>query len=266
MEQRITRAKRAVAQAGRGFETPDAIERSERLGVVAAMIYLVFNEGYSATGGDAHIRIPLCDEAIRLARLLQRLFPAEPELMGLLALLLLQHSRSGSRLDNAGEIVLLDDQDRSLWNRTAIDEGLALIDTAMLHRKAGPYQVQAALAATHARAASPEDTDWAQIDVLYAALERLQPSPVVTLNRAVAVSKTKGAQAALEMIEPLARPLAGYFNFHGLRGALLQQIGRDREARHAFDEAISLANSSAEAAHIRANRDRLAAKYSSQAG
>lgn len=264
MEQRITRAKRTIAQAGHEFVTPDATERSERLGVVAATIYLVFNEGYSATGGDAHIRVPLCDEAIRLARLLLRLFPAEPELMGLLALMLLQHSRSAARLDEAGEIVLLDDQDRSQWNRTAIDEGLALIDKAILHRKAGPYQVQAALAATHARAASPDDTDWAQIDALYAALERLQPSPVVTLNRAVAVSKTQGAQAALDMIEPLARPLAGYFNFHGLRGALLQQIGRDREARQAFDEAISLANSPAEAAHIRANLDRLSAKSTSQ--
>jgi RNA polymerase sigma-70 factor (ECF subfamily) len=257
MEQRITRAKRAVAQAGREFETPDAVERSKRIGVVAAMIYLVFNEGYSATGGDAHVRTPLCEEAIRLARLLLRLFPAEPELMGLLALMLLQHSRSAARLDANSEIILLDDQDRSLWNRTAIDEGLALIDKAILHRTPGPYQIQAALAATHARAARPADTDWAQIDALYAALERIQPSPVVTLNRAVAVSKTRGAEAALAMIEPLERPLAGYFHFHGLRGAMLLQLGRQREARQAFDQAISLANTPAEAAHIRANLDKL---------
>lgn len=266
MEQRITRAKRAVAQAGREFETPDAVARSERLGVVASMIYLVFNEGYSATGGDAHVRTPLCEEAIRLARLLLRLFPAEPELMGLLALMLLQHSRSASRLDDNGEIILLDDQDRSRWNRTAINEGLALIDKAMLHQTPGTYQIQAALAATHARAAKPADTDWAQIDALYAALERIQPSPVVTLNRAVAVSKTKGPEAALELIEPLAKPLGGYFNFHGLRGALLQQLGRDREARHAFDEAISLANTPAEAAHIRANLDKLASNSERKTG
>lgn len=260
MEQRITRAKRAIAQAGREFETPDAVARSERLGIVASMTYLLFNEGYSATGGDAHVRAPLCEEAIRLARLLLRLFPAEPELMGLLALMLLQHSRSAARLDEAGEIVLLDDQDRELWNRRAIDEGLALIDKAILHRTPGPYQIQAALAATHARAPTPQETDWAQIDALYAALERLQPSPVVTLNRAVAVSKTRGPEAALELLEPLAKPLDSYFNYHGLRGALLQQLGRDRDARQAFDEAISLANTPAEAAHIRANLDKLTSK------
>lgn len=257
MEQRITRAKRAIGQAGREFETPDAVERAQRLGAVAAMIYLVFNEGYSATGGDAHMRAPLCEEAIRLARLLLRLFPAEPEIMGLLALMIIQHSRAAARLDADGAIILLDDQDRALWNRTAINEGLALIDKAILHRTPGPYQIQAAIAATHARASAPADTDWAQIDALYAALERLQPSPVVTLNRAVALSKTQGPEAALALIEPLAKPLAGYFHFHGLRGALLGQLGKEREARQAFDQAIALANTPAEAAHIRANLDRL---------
>ena len=257
MEQRITRAKARVASAGVPFETPGAVERSERLSAVAAMIYLIFNEGYSASGETSEIRKPLCEEAIRLARLLLRLFQSEPEIMGLTALLLLQHARTAARFDANGEIVLLDDQDRSLWNQKMIAEGLALIDKAMLHRRSGPYQVQAAIAALHARAARPEDTDWAQIDLLYGALEIMQPSPVVTLNRAVAVSKVRGPEAALQMIEPLAERLSGYFHFFGVRGALLMQLGRHEEAGVAFDRAIALANTSAEAAHIRTHLDRL---------
>jgi len=257
MEQRITRAKSRVAQADVPFETPGAVERAERLAAVAAMVYLIFNEGYSASGAAAVARAPLCDEAIRLARLLLRLFQAEPEIMGLTALLLLQHARAAARFDADGNIVLLDDQDRGLWDHKMIAEGLALIDKAMRHRHRGPYQVQAAIAALHARAARPEDTDWAQIDLLYAALEALQPSPVVTLNRAVAVSKTRGADAALAMIEPLAARLSGYFHFFGLKGALLLQLGRASEARAAFDRAIALANTAAEAAHIRRHLDRL---------
>jgi RNA polymerase sigma-70 factor (ECF subfamily) len=257
MEQRITRAKSRVAQADVPFETPGAVERAERLAAVAAMVYLIFNEGYSASGASEVARAPLCDEAIRLARLLLRLFQAEPEIMGLTALLLLQHARAAARFDADGNIVLLDDQDRGLWDHKMIAEGLALIDKAMRHRRRGPYQVQAAIAALHARAARPEDTDWAQIDLLYAALESLQPSPVVTLNRAVAVSKTRGADAALAMIEPLAARLSGYFHFFGLKGALLLQLGRASEARAAFDRAIALANTAAEAAHIRRHLDRL---------
>jgi RNA polymerase sigma-70 factor (ECF subfamily) len=193
-----------------------------------------------------------------LARLLLRLFPAEPEIMGLTALLLLQHARAAARFDSDGNVVLLEEQDRSLWNRRMIAEGLALIDKAMRHRRRGPYQVQAAIAALHARAARPEDTDWAQIDLLYAALEELQPSPVVTLNRAVAVNKLRGPAAALAMIEPLAPRLSGYFHFFGVKGALLMQLGRAGEARVAFNQAIALANTAAEAAHIRLHLDRLA--------
>ena len=193
MEQRITRAKARVADADVPFETPGAVERSERLASVAAMIYLIFNEGYSASGDTAEIRAPLCEEAIRLARLLLRLFQSEPEIMGLTALLLLQHARAAARFDADGAVILLDDQDRTLWNQKMIAEGLALIDKAMRHRRSGPYQVQAAIAALHARAEKPEDTDWTQIDLLYGALEIMQPSPVVTLNRAVAVSKVRGA-------------------------------------------------------------------------
>lgn len=257
MEQRITRAKAKVAEAGTPFETPGAVERSERLAGVAAMIYLIFNEGYSASGDTAEIRKPLCEEAIRLARLLLRLFPSEPEIMGLTALILLQHARSAARFAADGSLILLDDQDRSLWNGTMIAEGLALIDKAMRHRRSGPYQIQAAIAALHARASTPEETDWAQIDLLYGALEVVQPSPVVTLNRAVAVSKVRGPQAALELIEPLAPKLANYFHFYGVRGAFLMQLGRNDEARIAFDRAIALANTSAEAAHIRMHLDRL---------
>jgi RNA polymerase sigma-70 factor, ECF subfamily len=259
MEQRITRAKARIGDANVPFATPGAPERAERLAAVAAMIYLTFNEGYSASHAEATVRAPLADEAIRLVRLLLRLFPAEPEIMGLTALMLLQQARAAARFDNDGQIVLLEDQDRTLWDRGKIAEGLALIDKAMRHGRPGPYQIQAAIAALHARARRAEDTDWVQIDLLYANLERLQPSPVVTLNRAVAVSKVKGAEAALDMIEPLGERLQGYFYFHGVKGALLQQLERAEEARAAFSRAIALANTPAEAAHIRQHLDRLVA-------
>lgn len=257
MEQRITRAKARVAAANVPFEAPGAVERSERLAAVAAMIYLLFNEGYTTNVAEYGARAPLCEEAIRLARLLLRLFPAEPEMMGLTALLLLQHARAPARFDAAGAVVLLEDQDRRLWNRRLIAEGLALIDKAVRHRRPGPYQAQAAIAALHARAATADDTDWAGIAQLYGALERMQPSPVVTLNRAVAVSKVEGAAAALALIEPLAPKLGGYFYFHGARGAFLLELGRAEEARAAFDRAISLANTPAEAAYIRNRIDQL---------
>ena len=262
MEQRITRAKARVAAAGVPFETPGLAERAERVGAVAAMIYLVFNEGYSTASGapEGRVpdgRVPLCDEAIRLGRLLLRLFPTEPEIMGLAGLMLLQHARAAARFDAEGAVVLLDDQDRRLWNPAMIAEGLALVDKAVRHLRPGPYQIQAAIAALHARAARSEETDWAGIAALYEALERLQPSPVVTLNRAVAVSKVDGPEAALALIEPLAGRLSGYFHFHGARGVFLLRLGRSEEARTAFDRAIALANTPAEAAHIRLHLDRL---------
>ncbi|MFG1349637.1 RNA polymerase sigma factor [Xanthobacter autotrophicus] len=258
MEQRITRAKGRIARADVPFEAPGPVERAERLGTVAAMVYLIFNEGYSACPDPD--RATLCDDAIRLARLLLRLFPTEPEIMGLNALLMLQHARAAARFDADGRVILLDAQDRSRWDRARISEGLALIDKAVRHRRPGAYQVQAAIAALHARAPRPEETDWAQIDALYATLEYLQPSPVVTLNRAVAVSKVKGAQAALAMIEPLAPQLSGYFHYFGARGAFLLELGRRAEAREAFDRAIALANTPAEADHIRTHLDRLMAE------
>lgn len=249
--------------AGREFETPNAVDRAERLGVVAAMLYLLFNEGYSATGGAAHVRASLCTEAMRLTRLLLRLFPAEPEIMGLLALMLFQHARTPARLDSEGQIILLEDQDRGLWDRSLINEGLVLIDKAIRHARPGGYQVQAALAAAHARAAKAEDTNWNEIDRLYGLLEHIQPSPVVTLNRSVAASKVHGPQAALDMLEPLEKSLGGYFYFHGVKGAYLLQLGRTEDARTSFNRAVTLANTPAEAAHIRQQIDRLQQQFTS---
>lgn len=257
MEQRITRAKANIAAAGTAFETPGAVERSERLGAVAAMIYLVFNEGYTTVAAETAARAPLCEEAIRLARLLVRLFPGEPEILALTALLMLQHSRAGARFDDAGNPVLLEGQDRSKWDRRLIAEGSALLEKAIRHRRPGPYQVQAAIAALHAKAARFEDTDWAGIAQLYGTLERMQPSPVVTLNRAVAISRAEGPAAGLALIEPLAARLDRYFYFHGARGVFLRDLGRADEAREAFNRAISLASTAAEAAHIRSQLDQL---------
>jgi RNA polymerase sigma-70 factor (ECF subfamily) len=254
MEQRITRAKAKIANSGVPFEPPGAVERAERLVAVSAMVYLLFNEGYSA--GNA-ARNELCDEAIRLGRLLLRLFQTDPEIMGLTALMLLQHARLPARFDMAGEIVLLEDQDRARWKPKLIAEGLALVDKAIRHQHPGPYQIQAAIAATHARASRASETDWAQIDHLYAGLELIQPSPVITLNRAVAAAKVRGPEAALAMIGPLEKRLAGYFHYFGVRGALLMRLGRAAEARLDFDRAIALANTPAEAAHIRRHLDRL---------
>ncbi len=258
MEQRITRAKARIAKTDVPFEAPGAIERSERLAAVAAMIYLIFNEGYTTSAAESAGRAPLCDEAIRLARLLLGLYPTEPEIMGLAALMLLQHARADARFDADGNFVLLEDQDRRRWNRKLIAEGLALIDKAVRHRRPGPYQVQAAIAALHSRAARFEDTDWAGIDQLYGTLERMQPSPIVTLNRAVAVARTHGPAEALAMIEPLAAALDGYFYFHGARGTFLLQLSRTEEARVALDRAIALATTPAQAAHIRQKLDSLA--------
>lgn len=258
MEQRITRAKRRIGDARVPYETPGAVERSERVAAVASVVYLMFNEGYTTGVANDGAQTALCAEAIRLGRLLLRLFPTEPEVMGLAALMLLQHARAAARFDSQGDVILLEDQDRNLWDATRIAEGLALVDKAMRHRLPGPYQVQAAIAALHARAPTASATDWRQIAELYAALEHIQPSPVITLNRAVAVWKAHDAEQALALIDPLAEKLGGYFYFHGARGAFLKALGRNDEARVAFDRAIALANTAAEAAHIRTQLDQLA--------
>jgi RNA polymerase sigma-70 factor (ECF subfamily) len=266
MEQRITRAKRRIGGANVPFEAPGAVERSERIAAVAGVIYLLFNEGYTSDVAEQGARSMLCEEGIRLGRLLLHLFPVEPEIMALLALMLLQHARADARFDDDGNSVLLPNQDRSRWNTKLIGEGLALVDKAFRHRRPGPYQVQAAIAALHARAERAEDTDWAQIALLYGALEQMQPSPVITLNRAVAVSKAQGPAAALAMIEPLADQLDRYFYFHGARGAFLLELERPQEAKIAFDRAIALANTPAEAAHIRLQLDRLAGSVQPRGG
>jgi RNA polymerase sigma-70 factor, ECF subfamily len=258
MEQRITRAKRAIAEVGVEFETPGAAERDARLTAVATMIYLIFNEGYGSTPDTAAAREVLADEAIRLGRLLLSLFPTDPETFGLLALMLLQQSRAPARFDANGEIVLLEKQDRSLWNRALIDEGRLLLERASVYQTPGPYQLQAAIAALHAHASRGEETMWLEIDSLYQVLEALQPSPVTTLNRAVAVWKLRGPGAALEMIEPLKNELDAYFYLHGLRGTLLKELNRLDEAREALNRAIASANSVAEAKLIRRELDSLA--------
>jgi len=255
MEQRITRAKAAVK--GLGVDAPGPVGRAERLAAVSTVLYLMFNEGYSATGEEVATRGALADEAIRLGRLLLRLFHDDPAVMGLLALMLLQHSRSRARFDASGGIILLEDQDRSLWSAAMITEGLALVDKARRHPEPRSFVLQASIASMHARAARFEETDWARIERLYAELEALEPSPVITLNRAVALGKVQGPEAALALIEPLAPRLAAYFHFHGARGAFLLQLGRNAEARESLDRAIALARSAAEATHIRDQIDRL---------
>jgi RNA polymerase sigma-70 factor (ECF subfamily) len=257
MEQRITRAKRTIAKVGVEFETPGPAERRTRLETVSTMIYLIFNEGYGSSPDIAAARAALEDEAIRLGRLLLRLFPTDPEVFGLLALMLLQQSRAPARFDANGEIVLLDEQDRSRWNRALIDEGRLLLERSAIYQAPGPYQLQAAIVALHLHATTPADTAWQQIDLLYQTLESMQPSPVVTLNRAVAVWKLRGAKPSLEMIEPLKRELDAYFYFHGLRGTLLRELNRFDEARDALNRAIALAKSVAEAKLIRRELDRL---------
>lgn len=265
MEQRITRAKARVAAAKVAYDVPGPADRAERVGTVAGVIYLVFNEGYTASVADGEARGVLCEEAIRLARLLLGLFPTEPEVMGLTALLLLQHARAAARFDSNGQSVLLEAQDRRLWDRRLIAEGMALIDKAARHGRPGAYQVQAAIAALHALSPTAEATDWAQIALLYGALEHMQPSPVVTLNRAVAIAKSQGPEAALVLIEPLSDKLGSYFYFHGARGVFLEKMGRLDAAREAFGRAIGLANTPAEAAHIRQRIDQLSDLQQAQA-
>ena len=241
--QRITRAKRTLAEAGVPIELPPPAELDERLGSVLAVIYLIFNEGYSATSGDDLIRPALCEEALRLGRILAGLVPDEPEVHGLVALMEIQASRLRTRVDASGEQVLLMDQDRSRWDRLLITRGLAGLDRAVaLDRGVGPYVLQASIAACHARAAAPEDTDWPRIAALYATLAQLTRSPVVELNRAVAVSMADGPEAGLEIADRLAEggALEGYHLLAAVRGDLLERLGRPAEARPEFERAAEL--------------------------
>jgi RNA polymerase sigma factor (sigma-70 family) len=246
MAQRLSRARKALQRAGPVAGVPDPDELGGRLSEVLAVVYLVFNEGYLASAGRTPARRDLARQAVALGRLLHRLMPREPEVLGLLALLLLHESRAATRFDGWGRLVQLGDQDRSRWDRGLIAEATALLGRAMALRRPGPYQIQAAIAALHAEAPSNEQTDWLQIRLLYDRLDRLAPSPVVRLNRAVATRFAAGPQAALAEVEPLAAELDGYRLFHSVRAQLLQAVGRDDEARRANERALALAVNPAE--------------------
>ncbi len=256
--QRIVRAKRTIADAGLPFEVPRGAERVERLGAVLGVLYLIFNEGYSATAGQDLMRPQLCAEAIRLGRLLAELMPDEPETHGLVALMEIQHSRANARTDAEGHPVLLPDQDRARWDQILIRHGLSALARAQsMGGAAGPYTLQAAIAACHARAARAEDTDWRQIATLYALLMQVTPSPVIELNRAVAVSMADGPAAALPILDAISDEpaLRNYHLLFGVRGDLLRKLGRHTEANLDFLRAAELTRNEREKAYLQARAE-----------
>ena len=253
MAKRLTRAKRKIVDARIPYRVPAAHRLEERLRAVLAVIYALFNEGYGASAGDELIRTDLCAEAVRLGRLLAELMPDEPEALGLLSLMLLQDSRRAARLDSAGELVTLEEQNRGLWDAHAIAEACKVLDRAVRLRRPGPYQLQAAIAACHAQAPTAADTDWREITLLYDRLSEIAPAAVVSLNRAVAVAMADGPAAGLALVAELeqAGALADYYLLPATRADLLRRLGRDREAAAAYGRALELVATDAERRFLR---------------